>query len=47
MAGMTPGKAPKHAKKYADLRGVLTEAARAYAADVVSGAFPTAENSFH
>jgi 3-methyl-2-oxobutanoate hydroxymethyltransferase len=47
MAGMTPGNAPKHAKKYADLRGVLTDAARAYAADVVSGAFPTAENSFH
>jgi 3-methyl-2-oxobutanoate hydroxymethyltransferase len=47
MAGMTPGKPPKHAKKYADVRGVLTEAARAYAADVVSGAFPGPENSFH
>ena len=47
MAGMTPGKAPKHARQYADLRGVLTEAARAYAADVVGGVFPGDENSFH
>jgi 3-methyl-2-oxobutanoate hydroxymethyltransferase len=47
MAGMTPGKAPKHAKRYADLRAVLTGAAQAYAADVVAGAFPGPENSFH
>jgi 3-methyl-2-oxobutanoate hydroxymethyltransferase len=47
MAGMTPGKAPKHAKRYADLRGVLTGAAQAFAADVVAGSFPAAENSFH
>jgi 3-methyl-2-oxobutanoate hydroxymethyltransferase len=47
MAGMTAGKAPRFAKQYADLRGVLGDAARAYAADVVSGAFPAEEHSFH
>jgi 3-methyl-2-oxobutanoate hydroxymethyltransferase len=47
MAGMTPGKAPRFAKKYADMRAVLREAAQAYAADVVGGAFPAAEHTFH
>jgi 3-methyl-2-oxobutanoate hydroxymethyltransferase len=31
---------PKHARPYADLRGAILEAARAYAADVEAGAFP-------
>jgi len=31
---------PKHAKPYADLRGTILEAARAYAADVTAGTFP-------
>jgi 3-methyl-2-oxobutanoate hydroxymethyltransferase len=47
MAGMTPGKAPRFAKKYADLRTVLRDAAQAYASDVVNGAFPAAEHTFH
>lgn len=47
MAGMTAGKVPRFAKQYADVRGVLGDAARAYAADVVSGAFPTEGHSFH
>jgi 3-methyl-2-oxobutanoate hydroxymethyltransferase len=47
MAGMTPGKAPRFAKQYADLRTVLGDAARAFASDVVSGAFPAAEHTFH
>lgn len=47
MAGLTPGKAPRFSKRYADLRGVLGEAARAYAADVVKGEFPGPEHSFH
>jgi 3-methyl-2-oxobutanoate hydroxymethyltransferase len=47
MAGMTPGQAPRFAKKYADLRTVLGDAARAYAADVVNGAFPAPEHTFH
>ena len=31
---------PKHAKPYADLRGTILDAARAYAADVAAGSFP-------
>ncbi|AXG13557.1 3-methyl-2-oxobutanoate hydroxymethyltransferase [Intrasporangium calvum] len=45
-AGLRAGRAPRFVKKYADLRGILTEAAQAYAADVASGAFPAAEHSF-
>jgi 3-methyl-2-oxobutanoate hydroxymethyltransferase len=46
MAGLTPDPAPKFVRRYADLRGVLGEAARAYAADVVAGAYPTLEQSY-
>jgi 3-methyl-2-oxobutanoate hydroxymethyltransferase len=46
LAGLRAGKAPRFVKKYADLRGTLLDAARAYAADVESGAFPAAEHSF-
>ncbi len=46
MAGLRGGKSPRFVKKYADLRGTLSEAARAYAAEVASGAFPAAEHSF-
>lgn len=31
---------PRHARRYADVRGTMLEAARAYAADVAAGAFP-------
>jgi 3-methyl-2-oxobutanoate hydroxymethyltransferase len=31
---------PRHARPYADLRGTIAEAARAYAADVAAGTFP-------
>jgi 3-methyl-2-oxobutanoate hydroxymethyltransferase len=47
MAGMTPGKAPRFAKQYADMRTVLRGAAQAYAADVVNGQFPAPEHTFH
>jgi len=47
MAGMTPGKAPRFAKKYADMRTVLGDAARAFASDVVTGVFPPPEHTFH
>jgi 3-methyl-2-oxobutanoate hydroxymethyltransferase len=33
-------RAPRFAKRYADLAGVITEAARAFAEDVAGGAFP-------
>jgi 3-methyl-2-oxobutanoate hydroxymethyltransferase len=46
MAGLRGGRAPRFVKKYADLRGVLSQAARTYAAEVASGSFPAAENSF-
>ncbi|MEZ0093781.1 3-methyl-2-oxobutanoate hydroxymethyltransferase [Streptacidiphilus sp. EB129] len=47
MAGMTDGHVPKFVKQYADLRGVLGEAARAFASDVIGGSFPAEEHSFH
>ncbi len=46
MAGLRGGRAPRFVKKYANLRETLGDAARAYAADVSSGAFPAAEQSF-
>ena len=45
-AGLRSGRTPRFVKKYADLRGTLLDAARTYAADVESGAFPDAEHSF-
>jgi 3-methyl-2-oxobutanoate hydroxymethyltransferase len=47
MAGMTGGKVPRFTKQYADLRRVLGDAARAYADEVVGGAFPAPEHTFH
>ncbi|NSC21385.1 3-methyl-2-oxobutanoate hydroxymethyltransferase [Streptomyces albus subsp. chlorinus] len=46
MAGLTPGRLPRFVKRYAELRGALGEAARAFAEDVTSGAFPAPEHSF-
>jgi 3-methyl-2-oxobutanoate hydroxymethyltransferase len=46
MAGFTGGKVPRFVKKYADLRAELLRAAREYAEDVRSGAFPGPEHSF-
>jgi 3-methyl-2-oxobutanoate hydroxymethyltransferase len=46
MMGLRTGKAPRFVKRYADLHGVMLEAAKAYADDVASGAFPAAEHSF-
>ncbi len=40
MAGLTPGPSPRFVRRYADLRSVLTEAARAYGDDVSGGHFP-------
>ncbi|WP_083975732.1 3-methyl-2-oxobutanoate hydroxymethyltransferase [Kitasatospora mediocidica] len=47
MAGMTAGRVPKFVKQYANLRAVLGDAAREFAADVTGGSFPAAEHSFH
>lgn len=46
MAGLTPGRTPKFVKRYADLRGALTEAAQAYADEVVSGTYPSEEHGY-
>ena len=46
MAGLRGGTAPRFVKRYADLRGILGQAARDYAADVQDGSFPNAAQSF-
>ena len=46
MAGLTAGAPLTFVKRYADLRGVLTEAARTYAEDVREGRFPGPEHGF-
>jgi 3-methyl-2-oxobutanoate hydroxymethyltransferase len=46
MAGMTAGRVPRFVKKYADLRAELLRAAREYADDVRTGAFPAPEHAF-
>lgn len=43
---LLPGSLPRHAKSYAELADVITDAFRRYAEDVRAGAFPTAEQSF-
>ncbi|MDV6014747.1 3-methyl-2-oxobutanoate hydroxymethyltransferase [Haloechinothrix sp. LS1_15] len=47
MAGMRRGKVPRFVKRYADLAGVLSDAATSFAEDVRTGQFPAAEHSFH
>jgi 3-methyl-2-oxobutanoate hydroxymethyltransferase len=47
MAGLTPGGVPKFVKQYADMRTVLGDAARAFASDVVQGAYPDESHSYH
>lgn len=39
-------RAPAFVRTYADLRGVMTDAVRAFAADVERGAYPDAEHSY-
>ncbi|HEX5594793.1 MAG TPA: 3-methyl-2-oxobutanoate hydroxymethyltransferase [Micromonosporaceae bacterium] len=46
MAGLRTGRMPRFVKRYADLAGVLTEATRRFADEVVSGEFPAAEHTF-
>ena len=46
MAGMSPRTA-RFVKKYADVAGILADAARSFADEVVGGAFPTPEHSYH
>ncbi len=46
MAGLTPRTA-RFVKRYADVAGVLTNAARSFAEEVVGGQFPDEERSYH
>ncbi|GAA1969539.1 3-methyl-2-oxobutanoate hydroxymethyltransferase [Amycolatopsis minnesotensis] len=47
MAGLRTGKAPRFVKRYADLAGVLSDAAGAFADEVRRGEFPAPEHAFH
>jgi 3-methyl-2-oxobutanoate hydroxymethyltransferase len=44
--GLRTGRMARFVKQYADVHGVLLEAAKAYADDVKTGGFPTAEHTF-
>ncbi|MET9310398.1 3-methyl-2-oxobutanoate hydroxymethyltransferase [Kribbella sp. NPDC003505] len=46
MAGLRSGTMPRFVKQYADLRGILVNAAATYASEVASGAFPGEEHTF-
>src|SRR5215469_9976198 len=46
MAGLSP-RTPKFVKRYADLAGVLGQAARAFGQEVVDGQFPGPEHVYH
>jgi 3-methyl-2-oxobutanoate hydroxymethyltransferase len=45
MAGLSP-KTAKFVKRYADVAGVLRQAAQSFASEVVAGSFPTQEYSY-
>jgi 3-methyl-2-oxobutanoate hydroxymethyltransferase len=46
MAGLTAGPGPKFLKRYADLRTVIGDAARAYADEVRDGRYPASEHGY-
>lgn len=46
MLGLRTGRMPRFVKQYADLHGVMLDAAQRYAADVASGEFPGPEHTF-
>ena len=45
-AGFTSGRIPKFVKRYANLAGILTEAAQAFREDVENGVYPAPENEY-
>lgn len=47
LLGIEDRLAPKFVRRYADLRSASVEAIAAYAADVRTGAFPSADESYH
>ncbi|MEP6527145.1 MAG: 3-methyl-2-oxobutanoate hydroxymethyltransferase [Nocardioidaceae bacterium] len=46
MAGMRTGRLARFVKQYADLHGVLLDAARQFASEVSDGTFPSEEHTF-
>jgi 3-methyl-2-oxobutanoate hydroxymethyltransferase len=44
--GLRTGRLPRFVKQYAQLAGVMADAAAAYVADVAAGTFPSAEHTF-
>lgn len=46
MAGMNTGRVPRFVKRYADLGGMLAQAARAYAEEVRGGVYPDPDHSY-
>ena len=46
MAGMNRGRKPKFVKQYADLGGILLDAARRFGDEVRGGGYPDAEHSY-
>jgi 3-methyl-2-oxobutanoate hydroxymethyltransferase len=46
MAGLRTGRIPTFVKQYADLHGILLQAARDYATEVANGTFPGVEHTF-
>jgi 3-methyl-2-oxobutanoate hydroxymethyltransferase len=46
MSGMNTGRTARFVKRYADLGGILADAATRFADDVRNRAFPSAEHSF-
>ncbi len=45
-AGFTTGRVPKFVKKYANIAGILSEAAESFKADVESGVYPAPEHEY-
>ncbi|HEX8003175.1 MAG TPA: 3-methyl-2-oxobutanoate hydroxymethyltransferase [Mycobacteriales bacterium] len=46
LMGLTPAPGPRFVKRYADLRGLLTQAAQAFAEEVRDGAYPGPEHAY-
>jgi len=47
LAGLTPPPGPRFVKRYADVAGVLTDAVRTWAGEVIDGTYPGEEHSYH
>jgi len=46
LLGLTSGRLPRFVKPYADLRGLITDAAKAFSAEVASGDYPDPDHSY-